>query len=140
MALYHGAHVLLKIKSLEENKFRTVGGMRTTRMTLNQQVVDATSQSSQGWRELLDKGGVSSISISGQGVFTNSGAEENVRRAAFQAALEEFECCFGNGMQVEGKFLVSSYERLGGYKDEETYALTLESSGPVRVTFKELEG
>ena len=81
--------------------FTTVGGMRTTNFTLNNQAVDTTNKSSGQWRELLSGAGISSINISGSGVFTDDAAEETVRGYAFNNEIHNYQIAFGNGDVLE---------------------------------------
>ncbi|MBN8828635.1 MAG: phage major tail protein, TP901-1 family [Sphingobacteriia bacterium] len=129
MNAYAGALMLLKIKD-NSNKFITIGGMRTTRMVLNNQIIDSTHKLSGNWRELLS-GGIKSISISGSGIFTNSESEEIIRKISFNSENAIFQLCFGNGDILSGSFIITSYERSGNYQDEESYNLTIESSGKI---------
>lgn len=129
MVAYSGNLVLLKIK--QGKSYEVMGGMRTTRFLLNNQIIDATHKESGKWRELLDEVGVSSVSITGSGIFTNKSSEQIVRDIAFKNKKAEFLLTFGNGDQMEGKFIVSTYERSGNVSEEETYNISLESAGEV---------
>lgn len=129
MTYYSGALLLLKVFNDYDKKFTIVGGMRTTKFLLNNQLIDVTNKSSGKWRELLGDAGIASASLSGQGIFTNEESEEVMRHAAFAGSITEFELIFGNGDSLCGKFLIAHYERAGNYNDEENYAITLESAG-----------
>ena len=54
-----------------------------------------------------------------------------LRQHAFTNRGANFCICFGNGDTLIGIFMISSYERLGNYGEEEGYNLTLESAGEV---------
>lgn len=114
--------------------FTTVGGLRATRFSLNSQLVDSTNKDSGAWRELLSEGGIKSISITGAGIFMDSSAEETVRGLAFSSGQRNYRVTFGNGDYLQGAFLITSYERSGDYDGEETFSITLESSGQVVFT------
>jgi TP901-1 family phage major tail protein len=134
MTAYKGALVLLKVadsSGLVES-YTTIGGMRTTRFVLNNQVIDATNKSSGKWRELLPEAGISSITIAGTGIFTNAKSEEKIRRYAFENLIRNYTLCFGNGDKLIGPFQITSYERIGNYNEEESYAITLESAGDIK--------
>ena len=111
--------------------FTTVGGLRTTSFTHNNQTVDATSKDSGAWRELLNGAGTRSVTISGSGVFTDAASEETVRGFAMNNQVKNYQMTFGNGDSMSGAFQISSYQRAGSYNNEETYSLTLASAGPV---------
>ena len=52
--------------------FTTIGGMRSTSLTLNDEMVDVTTKDSARARTLLAQGEVNSMTVSGSGVFTDS--------------------------------------------------------------------
>lgn len=126
-----GSLFLLKAKI--ENDYQTVGGMRTTKFLLNNQLIDVTHKISGPWRALLSQAGVSSLTVSATGLFTNSVSEKFIRKSAFNNQLIEGLLCFGNGETIEGSFQITTYERSGNYDQEETYSLTLESSGEITI-------
>jgi TP901-1 family phage major tail protein len=130
MVGYSGNLVLLKIKD-ENNKYQTIGGMRTTRFLLNNQLIDISNKTSGRWRDLLSGAGTSSVSITGSGVFTNSESEKLVRNAAFDHEKMNFIIIFGNGDKLVGSFVISTYERVGNISEEEVYNVALESSGKI---------
>jgi TP901-1 family phage major tail protein len=130
MPIQKGSLVLLKISD-SLGMFTTTGGMRTTRFILNNQVIDATHKGSGKWRELLDQAGISSVTISGAGIFTDEESGSCARRYAFESSIKNYELCFGNGDRLRGAFQITSYERSGDYNEEETYSIILESSGLV---------
>lgn len=130
MSAQSGGLFLLKIKTKDSN-YQTIGGLRTTRFMLNNNLVDATNKTSGGWRDVLPGGGIKQVSISGSGIFTDSASERKLRELAFENKIEDYQLTFGNGEKLEGSFQISSYERAGNYNDEEVYSLTLESSGMV---------
>lgn len=132
MVIQSGSLMLLKIgRGLAPEQYVTVGGMRTTRFLLNNQMIDASHKESGKWRLLLDKAGISSLSISGSGVFTNSDAELILRQKAFSNQGANFMICFGNEDVLRGQFVISVYERIGNFAEEEGYNISLESSGEV---------
>ena len=78
MAAQKGKDVLMKINT-SGSTYVTIGGLRSTSITLNDEAVDITNKDSEGTRTLLAGAGVNSISVSGSGVFTDSTAEALVR-------------------------------------------------------------
>jgi TP901-1 family phage major tail protein len=106
-----------------------VAGMRTTAMTVNNATVDITNKDSAGWRTLLAAAGVTSMSITAAGVFTNATVEETVRGYAFARTINAFGLVFSNAGKLDGLWYISNYQRDGAFNNEETYSLTLESSG-----------
>ena len=82
MAAQKGLDMLLKINT-SGSSYATVGGLRSTSITLNDESVDVTSKDSLGHRALLAGGGMNSVSISASGVFTDASSEEACRAAFF---------------------------------------------------------
>ena len=85
-------------------------------------------------RELLEGGGVSNMAISASGVFTDSALENDIRVRAQKGQIDSYKLVFGDGDNIVGNFQITSYERAGEYNGEETYSLTLESSGQITHT------
>ncbi len=133
MAAGKGSSFLLKENSTGTPA--TVGGLRSTSMTINGEAVDITTKDSNAFissgndkaRDLLQGGGVRSMSITASGVFTDSSTENLVRGFAFDGAIQNYDLVFSDGSKIAGAFLITSYERAGEFNGEETYSLTLES-------------
>ena len=140
MAAGKGSSFLLKDNSTGTPA--TVGGLRSTSMTINGEMVDITDKDSNAFitsgndkaRLLLQGGGVRSMSLSASGVFTDSSTENLVRGFAFDGAIQNYDLVFSDGSKISGAFLITSYERAGEYNGEETYSLTLESSNTITYT------
>ena len=140
MAAGKGSSFLLKDNSTGTPA--TVGGLRSTSMTINGEAVDITTKDSNAFitsgndkaRDLLQGGGVRSMSITASGVFTDSSTENNIRGFAFDGAIQNYDIIFSDGSKISGAFLITSYERAGEFNGEETYSLTLESSNTITYT------
>ena len=140
MAAGKGSSFLLKENSTGTPA--TVGGLRSTSMTINGEAVDITTKDSNAFissgndkaRDLLQGGGVRSMSITASGVFTDSSTENLVRGFAFDGAIQNYDLIFSDGSKISGAFLITSYERAGEFNGEETYSLTLESSNTITYT------
>lgn len=111
--------------------YSTVAGMRTTQLSINGESVVVTNKGSGGWRELLSGAGVRSVSVAGAGVFTGSAAETRLKARALDGALEDCELSFESGERLQGKFLIARLDYSGDFNGERSYAVSLESSGPV---------
>jgi TP901-1 family phage major tail protein len=131
MAIYSGTLLLLKIAN-DPGDFITIGGMRSTKISINNQLIDCSNKLSGRWRQLLEHAGMMTASISGAGVFTDSEAEQLVQQIVFSGQIKNYQLCFGNGKILLGHFFISNYERTGNYAEEETYAISLESSGALQ--------
>ena len=139
MAAQKGLDVLMKI-DISGTK-TTIGGLRSTSITLNDESVDITNKDSLGTRTLLAGAGVNSLSVSGSGVFTDAASEVAVRTAfaaqqntsdgssAQTAAFESFQFIMPNLGTYTGAFQITSLEYAGEYNGEATYSMSFESAG-----------
>ena len=140
MAAGKGSSFLLKDNSTGTPA--TMGGLRSTSMTINGEAVDITTKDSNAFissgndkaRDLLQGGGVRSMSITASGVFTDSSTENILRGFAFDGAIQNYDLVFSDGSKIAGAFLITSYERAGEFNGEETYSVTLESSNTITYT------
>lgn len=132
MSAQKGSLVLIKVGSGGEPEvFTTIGGLRTSRMLLNNQSIDTSNRDSGIWRQLLSNAGIRSISIGGTGIFTDATSEETLRGYAFAGTVNNYQFIFANGDYISGAFQVTNYERSGNYDGEEIYAITIESAGNI---------
>lgn len=132
MTAQSGAAFLLKIgDGGDPLAYDIVAGLRTTQMSVNGDTVVVTHKGSGGWRELLSGAGTRSISVSASGIFLDSAAEGRVRGNALAGTLDDYELSFEDGTRMQGRFLVQRLDYAGDFNGERTYALQLESSGPV---------
>lgn len=133
MAAQKGAAVL--IKQTIGGTPTTIGGLRSSSLTINEETVDVTNKDSGGNRVLLPDGGILSMSISGSGVFTDSAAEGSFRSDAVGATtFQTFDFVIPDLGTYAGEFQVTSLEYAGEYNGEVTYSLSLESSGAISFT------
>ena len=140
MAAGKGSSFLLKDNSTGTPA--TMGGLWSTSMTINGEAVDITTKDSNAFissgndkaRDLLQGGGVRSMSITASGVFTDSSTVNILRGFAFDGAIQNYDLVFSDGSKISGAFLVTSYERAGEFNGEETYSVTLESSNTITYT------
>ena len=139
MAAQKGLDMLLKIDI--SGTYTTIGGLRSTSISLADEAVDITNKDSLGTRTLLAGAGVNSLAISGSGVFTDSAAEVALR-TAFQAqqnttdgstgqtaAFENFQFVVPDLGTYTGAFMISSLEYAGEFNGEVTYSISFESAG-----------
>lgn len=141
MAAQKGLDMLLKMDI--SGTQTTVGGLRSSSITMNDESVDITNKDSLGTRTLLAGAGVNSVSISGSGVFTDSTAEVAVRTAyqaqqnttngssAQTAAFQSFQFAIPDLGTYTGAFQITSLEYAGEYNGEATYSMSFESAGYV---------
>ena len=129
MAAQRGKALLLKIDI--SGTMTTVGGMRSTSMTLNDEAVDITNKDSGSFRELLPAGGIQSMTITASGVFTDSTAEQTLRSAYGTSTFKSYNVIVPDLGTYAGTFMIASLEYSGEYNGEATYSVTLESSGSI---------
>lgn len=139
MAAQKGSALLLKIGADNSgtpaaDTYTTVGGLRSTSITHNEEAVDVTTKDSSGVRQLLANGGVQTVSISGSGVFTDAASEATLRTAFGASDFHNFEVIIPDFGTYQGEFMVASLEYAGEYNGEVTYSVTLENSGSVTFT------
>ncbi len=141
MAAQKGSALLLKIGSGSPVSYTTIGGLRSTAITLNDEAVDVTTKDSLGHRALLAGGGVNSVSVSGSGVFTDATSETTLKTSYFAQqntsdgssaqtpAFSSFQIIVPDFGTFTGNFMIASLEYAGEYNGEATYSVTLESDG-----------
>jgi len=135
MAAQKGLDLLLKINTTSKT-YVTVGGLRSTSITMNEESVDATNKDSAGQRTLLAGGGVQSVSVSGSGVFTDSTSEVLMRttfagQSGGSAVFKNFQVIVPDLGTFTGSFQITSLEYAGEYNGEATYSVSLESAGAI---------
>ena len=132
MAAQKGASLLLKIgNGGSPESFTTIGGLRSTSITLNDEAVDVTNKDSCGNRTLLADGGIHSMSISGSGIFTDAASETTLRGTMNASSFTNFQLIIPDFGTYTGAFMVASLEYAGEYNGEVTYSVSLESSGAI---------
>lgn len=132
MAAERGSAFLLKIgDGAEPIAYTVIAGLRTTQMSINGDAVNITTKDSGGWRELLTRAGVRSVSVSAAGIFTGSEAELRIRNHAMAGEIDDYELSFESGEKMRGQFLISRLDYAGDYNGERSFTFNLESSGPI---------
>jgi len=129
MAAQKGSAVL--IKATVSGSKVTVGGLRSSSITLNDEMVDITNKDSSNNRTLLPQGGIQSMTITGSGVFTDSTSEQQLRTSFGASAFIAFDFVIPDLGTYTGNFQITSLDFAGEYNGEATYSVTLESSGAV---------
>ena len=139
MAAQKGSALLLKIgadatAAPASDTYTTVGGLRSTGISMNDEAVDVTTKDSSGVRELLANGGIQTCSVSGSGVFTDAASETTLKNAFGGSSFANFEIVIPDFGTYKGKFMVASLEYTGEHNGEATYSVTLENSGAFAFT------
>ena len=132
MAAQKGSLVL--IKADVSGTQTTIAGLRSSSITLNDEMVDITTKDSGGNRTLLPQGGNVSVTISGSGIFTDATVENTVRGYWASGTLKTYNFIGPDLGTYAGSFQITSLEYGGEFNGEVTYSITLESSGAVSFT------
>ncbi len=132
MAAQKGSALLMKIgDGASPEVFTTIGGMRSTTLSMNDEVVDVTNKDSSRARTLLAQGGTNSMTVSGSGVFTDSASETTLRGKFDVSALTNYQFLVPDFGTFTGVFQLTSLEYAGEFNGEVTYSFTFESSGAI---------
>tara|TARA_Y100000114_G_C11758616_1_gene328262 strand:- start:1183 stop:1608 length:426 start_codon:yes stop_codon:yes gene_type:complete len=139
MAAQKGKDVLVKIGAAptgaaSADSYTTVAGLRSTSIALNDEPVDITNKDSSGKRTLLAGAGVTSISVTGSGVFLDSASEATLRTAMGATDFHNFEVVIPDFGTYQGEFMLATLSYSGEYNGESNYDFTLESSGEIIFT------
>lgn len=130
MATQNGRDLLIKVDLTGDGQFRTVAGLRATRISFNAERVDVTSlESAGGWRELLAGAGVKSAEISGSGVFRDADTDERARQIFFDGEVPDFQVVIPDFGIIDGPFQITAIEYAGSHNGEASYELSLASAG-----------
>jgi TP901-1 family phage major tail protein len=114
--------------------YTTLTSARSTDMTINNSQVDVTTITSGGAKTLLAGAGITSMQITLSGVFEDSTQDKQVQAAATANTIGQYKLAGGNGDTYIGQFALSSYKLAGTYNGEQTYSVTLDSSGAIAFT------
>lgn len=115
--------------------FTTVAGLRTKGLAINGEMVDVTdSDSEDQMRELLDGGGVKSMTITGAGVFEDDASQTILEQRVLSGSIDNYQVVFDSGRTYEGAFQCTTVDYAGEYNGEQTYNVTLESAGKIDIT------
>ncbi|MFO1136516.1 MAG: phage major tail protein, TP901-1 family [Rhodoblastus sp.] len=129
MAAQKGKDLLVKIDD-GTGAFVTIAGLRTRRLSLNADTVDATDAESVGrWRELLGGVGVRRASLAGNGVFKDQASDALVRQVFFDGAIRDWRIVIPDFGVISGPFQISSLDWRGEHAAEVTFDIALESAG-----------
>jgi TP901-1 family phage major tail protein len=132
-----GKNLLLKVETAPGSAvFSTLGGLRTKTYTFNNEAIDVTNHGSNENRELLNNAGVRSMSISGSGVHTGDAVTlDQIEDACISGAHLTMQIVDATpGRTYQGAFKVVSFERSAEHSAEQTYSISLESSGAITVS------
>lgn len=113
--------------------FTTIDALRATGVSINGSPVGLTSKDSGGWRELLSGGGIRSMTITADGVWTAATEQTTLRARAMDGVARNYQLDDSDAV-IEGSFVVASFQIDGNNGEEQTYSVTLESADEPTVT------
>jgi len=130
MAQQKGRDIVLSVgDGTATEGFQTVGGLRTKSMAVNNEIVDTSNATHGRFRKLLQQAGITSLSISGSGVFEDDSGIALLRQYAMADEIQTYRLAFGNGDVLEGEFQLSNFTYDGEHNGAQMWSGTLESSG-----------
>jgi len=132
---YCGSGFLVLLQDLiTPANYNIVGSMKDTSLSISNEMVDVTSKSSAVTRQLLDQCGISSLSISGSGVFTDDLTVQELQVASQTGAVIVARLVSDYGDKYEGPWQITSFDRNGGYNGAEEYSVSFESASDITYT------
>lgn len=120
-----------------------VGSARSESLSLNNEPVDVTAKNSLSgskvFRELLEQGGVQSVSVKMDAVYDTSTFAKQMQDRALANTHHTFRIEMPGGTAdgggyFQGIFMIASLERSGDYNNAATESYSLESAGEVTFT------
>lgn len=116
----------------EPENFTEIGGLQNVRIALrNNNATHHHAALSHSWQHGLDQTGQQSVSISGQGIFTDSTSEVSLRNQAFANEIGNFQIELGNGDLITGAFFIRNFEHNAAMEDAVRYNISLQSAGEI---------
>ena len=131
MAGQRGRDVLIKLgDGGSPETFATVAGIRAKTIALGAGLIDATtSESPDGWRELIAGAGVKAAEVSGSGVFKDAASDERMRAAFFAGEAASLQLVIPGFGVLAGPFVVAAISYAGAHDGETAFAIRLASAG-----------
>lgn len=132
MTAQAGQDVLVQIDLTGSNDFKTIAGLRASKISFNSQMVNVTNLGSIGrWRELIAGAGVRSASISGSGVFVDDETDGKMQELFFEGGLPNLKMRLPDFGDVIGKFQILSMDFAGNFDGEANFDFSFASAGPL---------
>lgn len=136
MSKFKGRDFRIKVRtSTGPDVFTVIGGVRSETLTINNESVDVTDKDGNGWRELLEGAGITSMSLKGSGVASdNTVFTDHIMTAVTTNVHKYLKIESGLGDTFAGFFQITSCERGGEHNKEETFSISLESAAEITYT------
>ena len=132
--------VIKKATNTSPATFNTITAMKDATVKLNNNVVDITNKDSSGFQELMDGKSMVKLTVSGNGVFTDTQVISDIQADLLSGALNNYTIDVANtaatvaGVQYACACKVVGFDLTGTHDSAITYALTLESHGTITAT------
>ncbi len=134
MVAQKGRDMLLKVFDTGST-YTTLAGLRKTDIKFGSEMVDITDIESSGQaRELLEAGGVTSVTLSGSGIFKDDAMFEKARVNFVGQLIKNYQLLIPSYGTFQGAFQITDMTVEGEYNNAIQYSLTLESSGVIAFT------
>lgn len=136
MAGKGGKDFTLKMEdSAGSSTYTTIGGLRSATMSREFAEIESTNHGSNQNKEVLDGAGIRSMSVSGEGIFTDDANLGDLEDIAVNQTLYSFQIVDADsGRTYTANFKITTFERAGEYNAEQTYSVSLVSSGAVTIS------
>lgn len=106
-----------------------VAGVSTSTVTWNGEIVDTTSNDSNGRRTLLNLMGTESIDISVEGLLETNAIRNIALTPGASKYLATVSFTYANGDVLSGAFVLASFEEGNTHNGATTFSATFNSSG-----------
>lgn len=125
--------VLKKGDGATVEAYTTIGGARSTNLSINNNPVDVSDASSV-YQKMLANGGIQSMEISLDGVCKDNAMFEALELAAVNRTASNYQMNSGSGAKWEGTFVITSFQRTGPHDGAETFSASFSSHGQIAYT------
>ncbi|MGB4191005.1 MAG: phage tail tube protein [Rickettsiales bacterium] len=128
--MFNGSLVFLYIKITDD--WEIIGSINNIKLDLSNQLIAINNiNNDNSWKENANLSGVRQVNITSSGVFSSSRAENYIQKLAFSGAGAEYKVEFGKRNNLVGNFHIEHYQHIAQMEEEETYNISLVSSGEV---------
>lgn len=106
-----------------------IADMRETSFQRTGESVDVTTKDSNGHQTLLAGGGTEGLTVSGTGCVSDNAQTRALALMAKNRSIQAFGIAWGDNATIDGNFQVTDFSAAGVHNGEQTYTITLKSSG-----------
>lgn len=131
---YKGRSATWQISANGGSTFTTIGGVRVTNLTVNNNPVDITNVASGGFREMLADGGTQGVDVSLEGVVVDDTAFETFLAQAHDRTSIYHKFSFAGSGVIEGRWVVGTFGYGAPHDGAQTFTASMMSTGTVTFT------